>query len=200
VRQHLFAALLALALPDAAAAVTVQGSWSLAGDALSGTGLAIRTNRDTGAFALDLADGAETRFRLFRIWTDETDVGEDDRAASAILASFGLDAASASGSIAGTTRGHRALGFQWGTVDWQAPLELDLGHGLLSILLSDETFGRGLLALRNGRRHGADVFANVSYTAGPTVAPVPLPAGLPLALTGLVLLGFAARRRPRPAA
>jgi hypothetical protein len=41
VRHRLFAVMLALALPGAASAVTVQGGWTLAGDALSGSGLEV---------------------------------------------------------------------------------------------------------------------------------------------------------------
>jgi hypothetical protein len=194
VRHRLFAVVLALAFPGAAFAVTVQGSWGLGGDALSGAGLEVRTSRQAGAFDVDLAEGAETRFRLFRIWTDESDVGADDRVAASLVAGFDLPTFGRGGSVAGGVRGREALPFQWGTLDWQAPLELDLGGGTLSIRLSDEAFGHGLLGLSRGRRSGADVFARVSYTAG-TASPVPLPAGLPLVLAGLGLLGLLARRR-----
>ena len=193
-RHRIFAVVLALALPSAASAVTVQGSWSLGGDALTGAGLEVRASRRAGSFDLDLADGAEARFRLFRIWTDESDVGADDRVASALAAAFDLPEFGAGGSVAGRVRGREALGLQWGSLDWQAPLELAVGGGMLSILLSDETFGRGVLALGRGRQGGADVFARVSYTPGATAAPVPVPAGLPLALTGLGLLALIRRR------
>ena len=39
------------------------------------------------------------------------------------------------------------------------------------------------------------VFASFGFAAG-TVSTVPLPAGLPLLLAGLGLLGLSARRRP----
>jgi len=192
VRHRLFAVMLALALPGAASAVTVQGGWTLAGDALSGSGLEVRASRRAGGFDFELADGDATRFRLFRIWTDESDVGADDRVAASLIAGFDLPAWDSGGSIAGSVRGRSALPFEWGALDWKAPLELDVGGGTLSIRLSDETFGRGLLGLSRGRRSGADVFARVSYAAA---SPVPLPAGLPLVLTGLGLLGLLARRR-----
>ena len=84
---------------------------------------------------------------------------------------------------------------QWGSLDWHAPLEVALGGGMLSILLSDESFGHGLLGLGKGRRNGANVFARVSYTAGtPAASPVPVPAGLPLVLTGLAVLALLRRR------
>ena len=41
-RHRIFAAVLALALPSAASAVTVQGSWSLGGDALTGAQVHLR--------------------------------------------------------------------------------------------------------------------------------------------------------------
>ena len=194
-KHRLFAVALALALPGAASAVTVQGGWSLAGEALTGAGLEVRTNRRAGNFDFDLSDGAETSFRLFRIWTDESDVGRDDRAPRSLVAGFDLPTLGRGGSVAGSTRGREALGVQWGSLDWQAPLEIALGGGMLSILLSDETFGRGLLGLGQGRRNGADVFARVSYTAGvPAASAVPVPAGLPLALTGLGVLALLRRR------
>ena len=44
-----------------------------------------------------------------------------------------------------------------------------------------------------GRRSGADVFAASASPPGPAVSTVPLPAGLPLLLAGLGLLGLSAR-------
>jgi hypothetical protein len=190
------AVVLALAFPAAASALTVQGSWWLGGDALGGAGLAVRTSRSAGDFDLDLADGAATRFRLFRIWTDEADVGADDRVARALSAGFALPGLASGGSVTASVRGHRSLGLQWGALDWQSPLRLAVGGGTLSIALADRTFNPGVLALGRGRAGGADVFARVSFAAGRTAAaPVPLPSGLPLALTGLGLLAFLRRRR-----
>jgi len=179
---------LLLALPAAASAVTVQGAWSLGGEALTGAGLQVRFSRQAGDLDLDLADGAEARLRLFRIWTDESDVGADDRVATALTAMFSLPAIGAGGSVSGHVSGREATGLQWGNVGWDAPLQVAVGGGMLSILLSDQSFGRGILGLARGRQNGADVFARLSYAAGPTVSPVPLPAGLPLALTGLGVL------------
>jgi hypothetical protein len=188
---------LALAFPATAFAVPVQGSWGISGDALTGAGLEVRTSRQAGRFDLNLANGAETRFRLFRIWTDESDVGADDRVATSLVAGFELPAFGRGGSVAGTVRGREALPFEWGELDWQAPLEIEVGTGMLSILLSDQTFGHGVLGLSRGRRSGADVFASFSYSAGRGASVVPLPAGLPLVLTGLAVLGLLAHRRPR---
>jgi hypothetical protein len=193
VRHSLFALALAL-LPGAASAVTVDGSWWLAGNALSGAWLEVRVSRQAGGFGFDLDDGAERRLRLFRIWTEESDVGADDRSPGSLVAGFDLPSVGSGGSVAGEVRGREAFPLQWGTVDWGAPLELEVAGGTLSVLLSDRAFGRGALGLSRGRRSGADVFASFSFAAG-TVSPVPLPGGLPLVLTGLGLLGLVARRR-----
>ena len=193
-RHRFIAAVLALALPSAAPAVTVQGIWSLSGAALGSSGLEIRTSRQAGEFVLDLSDGEQQKLRLFRIWTDEAHVGSDDRLASGLAAGFDLPGAS--GSIEGSVRGHGTLE-QWGSLDWKAPLEVAIQGGTLKILLTDQTFGRGVLGLSRGRQSGADVFARVRYVAGVTPSPVPLPAGLPLALAGLGLLALVRRAGTR---
>ncbi|HYJ29756.1 MAG TPA: hypothetical protein VEW25_05390 [Allosphingosinicella sp.] len=99
-RHRLFAVALALVLPGAASAVTVDGSWWLAGDALAGSGLEVRVSRQAGDFGFALADGAERRLRLFRIWT-EGEVGADDRTAASLVAGFDPPALGRGGSIAG---------------------------------------------------------------------------------------------------
>lgn len=193
--------LAALALPSAAGAVTVAGGWSLSGDALAGTGLEIRTSRRAADFAFDLDDGEQRRLRLFRIWTDEADVGSDDRVAQALAVRFALADADEGGpgiggSIGGTVRGRAALE-QWGSLTWSAPLALAVKGGTLSILLSDQSFNRGILGLAGGRDGGADVFARVRYVAGVTASPVPVPAGLPLLVAGLGLLALLRRTGAR---
>lgn len=193
-RQWLVALALVLALPSAAPAVTVQGSWSLGGAALAGAGIQVRVSRQAGSLDLDLADGADTRLRLFRVWTDESDVGSDDRVATALTAMVSLPTTGAGGSVSGHVRGRESVGLQWGTVGWDVPLQVAVGGGMLSILLSDQSFGRGVLGLARGRQNGADVFARPSYAAGSPASPVPLPAGLPLALTGLGALLLLRRR------
>ena len=127
-RHRLFAVALALVLPGAASAVTVDGSWWLAGDALAGSGLEVRVSRRAGDFGFELADGAERRLRLFRIWTDEGDVGADDRTAASLVAGFDLPALGRGGSVAGEVRGREAFPFEWGTVDWRAPLEIEVAR------------------------------------------------------------------------
>ena len=64
---------------------------------------------------------------------------------------------------------------------------------LFSALFSNTTdFNWGFIDPAEGYKHGADVYAKFSYEA----APVPLPAGLALILSGLGALGvFGVRRK-----
>lgn len=192
-RPVLVALLLALALPQASRAVPVTASWSLSGDVWADAGIAVRASQRGGSFGLALDDGAESRFRLFRIWTDADNPGAADRASRSLFADFALPGASA--RVTGSVRGQRQHGVQWASLDWGDPVEVALDGGMLSILLSDHTFGRGVAGVGRGRRTGADVFAQVRYTAGVTASPVPLPAGLPLALSAAGLLGLLKLRR-----
>lgn len=195
-RSMLAAAGLLLTLPGIAAAVTLGGSWSVSGSALSDPGLVVTTRPAPGGqFVLSLEDGRAASVDLFRLWTLEGSVGADDRVARLLDVSFGFSGPdlSGSGTVRGTTVGHRELGLQWGSVDWAAPLALDLGGGTLSVTLEDTVFNGGILGLSPGSRLGADVRATFLYTT-----PVPLPAGAGLILAGLAALGLLARRR-RPA-
>jgi hypothetical protein len=181
----LTAALLALALPGAAAAATFSGTWNVGGDALRDPGLVISTTPRAergGAVSFSLGDGQSTSLNLFRIWTREASVGADDLVPRGLSAGF--DFGEASGAVEGTTRGHRGLGLQWGSVDWTAPLVLDVGGGRLSVELENAGFNRGAFGLSDGERWGSDVKATFSYTA-----PVPLPPGLALLMSGLGALG-----------
>ncbi|WP_297970251.1 VPLPA-CTERM sorting domain-containing protein [uncultured Amaricoccus sp.] len=189
--KHLIpAAIAAILLAPAASAATFTGTWGVSGSALADPGLVVRTSAP-GGFSFDLADGQTTSFDLFRIWTDEGDVGADDTAPRALDVAFYLG--SASGTLGGTTRGHGGF-FQWGSVDWSAPLLLDVGSGVLSIALQNATFNGGVLGLWDGAKHGADVSASFSY-AERAPAPVPLPAGFGLIALGMGALGLASRRR-----
>ena len=111
-----------------------------------------------------------------------------------------FDVNGATGTLSGASYG--ANGglfnlFEGGSVDWANPLALDVGTGTLTVrlfssLLSSSTdFNWGFIDPAEGYKHGADVYANFSYEA----APVPLPAGLALILSGLGALGFFGTRR-----
>ena len=59
-------------------------------------------------------------------------------------------------------KGHNALLFQWGSLDWTNPLELNVGKGILSVALTGvEHFNKGFLGLNPGHAHGGKVYANV---------------------------------------
>lgn len=196
-RHLVAAAVMALALPGAASAVTFSGAWNVSGSALSDPGLVVGA-AGPSAFSFDLEDGGSTSFKLFRIYTGESDVGSDDLDPQGLDVGFALTSHAAGGTVGGTSIGRKFFGFQWGEVAWSGPVEIDVGTGLLSVLLSDaKHFNKGLFGLSKGEKHGADVYATVSYAA---VAPVPLPAGLPLVLVGLGALGCAGFRRKAPAA
>jgi hypothetical protein len=194
-KSILAAAALAAALPGAASAAFFSGTYGVYGDALTDPGLVVSTSPGS-AFSFNLGSGESKSFDLFKIWTDETDVGKDDYADDGIGVYFDVSSHGASGSVEGKARGTNLLLFQWGSVDWSKPLELDVGTGTLSIALADAVFNKGLFGLTEGDRHGATVGATVSYTA----APVPLPAGLGLIAAGTAALGFAGFRRKPEAA
>jgi hypothetical protein len=182
---------LGLALPGAVSAATFSGSWNVSGSALSDPGLVVAAS-GSPSFSFDLDSGQSTSFDLFRIWSPEADVGSDDMAPRSLDVGFDLSSHGAGGSVAGTTAGHKFLGFQWGSVDWDQPLDIDVGHGTLSVALADTGFNTGFFGLLKGEDFGSNVKATFSYTAP---APVPLPAGLGLIAAACGALGLAGVRR-----
>jgi MYXO-CTERM domain-containing protein len=188
---RVMAAALALALTAApAGAVTVGGTWSVSGPALADPGLVVATSAPSGGFSLSLERGQSATLDLFRLWTPEAAVGADDRVARGLSVAFALEGGGA-GTIAGTSAGHRGLGMAWGTLDWAAPLSLEVaGGGTLSIALDDTAFNAGFVKLAPGARFGSDVQATFSY-----VAPVPLPPAGALLLAALAASGLVRRRR-----
>ena len=197
-KNLLAVAALALALPAAASAATFTGTFNVTGSALADPGLVVRTAANTNPYGFDLDDGESTSVNLFRIWTDEVAVNDDDRQHSMVDVNFDVNGATGtlSGASYGANGGLFNL-FEGGSVDWANPLALDVGTGTLTVrlfssLLSSSTdFNWGFIDPAEGYKHGADVYANFSYEA----APVPLPAGLALILSGLGALGFFGTRR-----
>ena len=195
----------ALALPGIAAAATFTGSWSVSANTAD-PGLVVAAWPGAGSGSLDLDVGESATFDLFHIWTDEADVGYDDLAPKPIAVDFSFAdptawGAPVAGSIGGSTSGDKSLFglIQKGKLTWDGPLTLAFGQGgtgKLTFALSDAIFNTGLFGLKEGWKHGATVQATVSYD----VAPVPLPAALPLLLGALGLMGVAARRRGPAAA
>ncbi len=149
-----------------------------------------------GTFSFDLNDGEATSQKLFRIWTDESDVSGADTTPQDLAVDFNVNGGT--GPLTGSVQGHSQWKFifnsQWGSLDWGSPIELDVGTGILSIALSSiDKFNEGLYGLNSGKKHGGDVYADFSYSASPSQ--VPLPAGLGLALLGMSALGFFGVRR-----
>ena len=179
----------------AAAAVTFNGNFSLSGSSFSEPGLRVQTSAQTGAFNFNLTSGQSVTFDLFNIWTDENRVNGNNTRTSNLVADFMLTSFGASGSVNGTTTGTSVLGLmQYGSVDWTAPLTLNLNNGgRLTIALSDETFNLGLLRLSSGINWAATVQATATYVA---------PGAVPLPASGMLLAGALAgvaafRRRRR---
>ncbi|MCB6177055.1 VPLPA-CTERM sorting domain-containing protein [Rhodobacter sp. Har01] len=175
----------------AAIAATFSGSFALSGDAFSDPGLEVSASPMSGSGSFDLDVGESLTFDLFDIWTNEESVNWDDMVPNSINVAFTMTQPVASGTATGTTVGQGFV-WQWGSVNWGAPLQIAFGNGgLLQIALSDETFNLGWFGLNEGPKKGATVQATATYVSAP--APVPLPAG------GLLLLGamgaFAVVRR-----
>lgn len=192
-------ALAAIAAPGIAPAATFSGTFDISGDAFSDPGLVVKTLPKSGPFSVDLNLGEWKSVKLFRIWTDESDVGADDKVPNAISVLFDVLSHGTSGSLGGTVTGYEGI-FEWGEVTWNNPLTLNFGpggSGQLSIWLTSAIFNKGLLGLKEGKKHGADIYAEFKYEREPQV--IPLPAGLLLVLTGTGAVGLLALARRRPA-
>ena len=180
----------------------------------SGTdpGLKIQTAEAAdNPFTFDLAIGSPYTFDLFRIWTDEASVNEeDDTASKPISVHFNfLLPAVFDGDVGGDTDGYRNseyfLGFeipgfyQGGELSWNAPVDLFFGpqsDGHLVIALSNETFNGGIGGTLPGEFFGATVKATItleSEARGPSA--VPEPDILTLFAGGLLGLCVMTRRR-----
>jgi hypothetical protein len=178
-----------------ASAVGFSGSYVI--NALnSDPGLVIETQEmaDPLNFVLNSVGDTHT-VNLFKIWTDETDVGGDDRDPYAISVLFDFTAPASSGGVSGMTVGG---GFVWeeGRLAWNGPGLINFGNGgVLQVTLTDEVFNGSLFGLNPGKKKGAIVEATFELVSD-SVQPIPLPASLPLfmaALGGLAVL----RRRAR---
>lgn len=83
----------------------------------------------------------------------------------------------------------------FGTCKFSLVLALD--GAVLDALIGDGTLNLGVLFSSgvDHEGHGDEVIVSLSYTDAGPIAPVPLPAGLPLMAGGIAALGLLARRR-----
>ncbi|WP_146188837.1 VPLPA-CTERM sorting domain-containing protein [Albidovulum aquaemixtae] len=181
----------------AALAATFNGSFTIGGNAFSSPGLVVNASPTSGPLNLNLTVGQSVTFDLFDIWTNDPLINGSDTTPQSIFVDFDIGRSGGVGALNGTTQGNTAFIFQYGSVNWQAPLMLAFGNGgLMQISLSNEIFNFGVFGLSAGQANGATVQATATLIA----APVPLPAaGLGL-LAGLGGLALVRRRRMRDAA
>ena len=196
VKRLLIALIVVFFAPAAALASTFSGNFNVSGDAFSDPGLVVQVDPSAGNFSLDLAVGQTKSIHLFDIWTNETFVNGDDRVPQSIDVAFNLVSPAGAGVLEGSTVGQGIFVFlQHGVVEWDNPLNIAFGpndSGLLSVVLNDAIFNwRFFGGLNPGQKYGASIYADFTYE----VAPVPLPAALPLLAGALGFLGLLGWRR-----
>jgi hypothetical protein len=174
-----------------ASAVSFSGSYQINAHN-SGNGLLIETKELADPLNFVLTNpGDMYKVDLFRIWTNETDVGGDDKTPKTISVDFDFTAPPSAGSVLGTTVGGSIVILEWGEVKWAGPEVIDFGNGgKLQISLKDETFNGGVFGLIHGEKHGKNIEAKFTLISDST-REIPLPASLPLfmaALGGMSLL------------
>src|SRR5699024_4458817 len=147
-----------------------------------------------------LDEGDSVSAPLFKIWTDETSVNNDDVVSKPISADFSfLLPQIFNGSVTGSTIGGRVCvfglcGLNQGEVAWDGPADIYFGpnnDGHIRITLTDETFNWGPIGTLPGEFFGATVEGTMTLIADATA--VPAPGGL--AAFGFVLLGLGALLR-----
>jgi hypothetical protein len=212
--RHFIAALAAaagLAFAATQAHATVfTGSWELTTYNASDPGLALEVHGgESGTFDLDLSLDPVQSFGLFKLFTDEEHVNDDDTAWQAISLTFTFDApANNDGpiSIGGGTYGYSFYGlYQAGKLVWDNGGEalLTWGHGepglldpgRMTISVNGGAFNEGLFGLHEGKKKGLKVDAEFHWDNDPTFGAVPEPATWALMIGGFGMAGATLRRR-----
>ncbi|WP_284162907.1 VPLPA-CTERM sorting domain-containing protein [Frigidibacter sp. SD6-1] len=182
-RAMAVAAAVTLMSGAASLAATIQATFNLSGPAYAvDPGLQIGTSTTSGSFTLNLSLGQSQVINLFDIWSMENQVNADDLTPRALFADFTLAGTGATGTAMGLVNGSISAPFQWGNINWMAPVILQAqGGNQVVISLTSAIFGfaSGTLASGNQPFSNGHVLAVVSYIP----APVPLPAA------GLMLVG-----------
>lgn len=170
-------------------------------------GLVVQTQNLAGnpfSFILDI-DGVTTfTTSLFRIWTNESTLNNDDYTEYPIEVDFSFTAPQVGGVTAsGTTSGgiDDFILIYWtgqGELRWDAPFwDYNFGSGgLLRISLTNVDFNEGPYDILEGYKHGADIGATFELVRAPTS--VPEPGTLALLGAGLAGIGLMGRRRAQP--
>lgn len=209
---------------SAASAATFTGNYAVSFNS-NDPGLVVDVAPTSGTGSFDLEVGQSFTFNIFDLWTTETAVNADDKAAQPISVDFSLTAPAAGNAVVtGTTKGVTSFfGIkQAAKLDWADPVILAFGTtGQLRIELSDATFQAGYFGLdtpyrtvkecqqKSGRSqrdceeicktykvfNGAEVMATLTYVTADTPAPVPLPAAGLGLVAGLGALGLLRRKR-----
>ena len=191
------ALLVSLCVPALANAALISASYQVNLNN-SDPGLVVDSaDLEANPFSFDLNEGDSVTFNLFKIWTPEGAVNDDDLAPQPISVDFNFTSPwLMNGSVSGSTSGDTEVFgfFQEGVLNWGSPLQLAfgaLGDGLLEISLFDAEFNEGVLWGLG--HHGAKVEARVKLIS--EASEVPEPSALALLGLGLLGMGMRARRR-----
>lgn len=154
-------------------------------------------------YSFDLNLGGVETVDLFKIWTDETDVGGDDLIEQSISASFSFTepvppfGGTQEGETVGTSDWFFIFEIQTGQLTWDGPKIYNFGplsDGELLITLSDVTFNWGLYGLTEGYCSGGIVKATFEYLTEASVQVTPEPSTFLLLGLGFGAFGLIARR------
>ncbi|AYJ86404.1 PEP-CTERM sorting domain-containing protein [Sphingomonas paeninsulae] len=192
------AAILTLAWSMPAYATDFTGNYSTTVNS-SGSGLLINTQRLAPDLQFTLNNVGQTvSSDLFKIYTNETDVGADDLVGQAIQVGFTFTSPAFGGVLDGTTVGERSFFglFQNGVVHWNngGNAVFDFGNGgQLQVHLNDTSFNFGLGGLGEGIGGSGTVKANFTLNAISSAAPEP--ATWAFMIFGFGAAGYSLRRR-----